>query len=155
MKLISSKFKHYESIPLNYTGEGEDISPPLSWEDVPKGVKSFALICEDPDAPHGTWDHWVLYNIPSSERRMEEGLTLFPAGTLRGKNSWGKLGYGGPYPPSGKHRYFFTLYALDAQLSLEEGASKSDLLKSMEGHILEDATLMGFYERQGEWGVES
>lgn len=149
MRLISSAFGNYDQIPVKYTGEGDDVSPPLRWQDVPTGVRSFALICEDPDAPHATWDHWIIYNIPSSMSVLAEGLREeLPQGAQSCLNSWGKPGYGGPNPPSGNHRYFFTLYALDTVLLLPEGATKANLLNIMRGHTLAEATLVGCYERQ-------
>ncbi|HUX79975.1 MAG TPA: YbhB/YbcL family Raf kinase inhibitor-like protein [Alphaproteobacteria bacterium] len=148
MKLVSSAFGNFEPIPIKYTGEGEDLSPPLRWQDVPEGTRSLALICDDPDAPHGTWDHWVLYNIPPAIGVLGEGTVTPPHGIQSGTNSWGKTGYGGPLPPSGQHRYFFTLYALDTVLQLPEELTKGNLLQAMQGHILAEASLVGVYERQ-------
>ncbi len=110
MQITSSAFKDREAIPMNYTADGEDISPPLSIRDVPEGTKSLALIVDDPDAPMGTWDHWIVFNIPSDTREIAEGSA--PEG-IRGMNDFGKLEYGGPAPPSGTHRYKFKIYALD------------------------------------------
>ncbi len=146
MKLISAAFEHFDSIPIKYTGEGEDISPPLTWQDIPEGTRSFALICEDPDAPHGTWDHWILYNIPPSMKDLAEDLKELPEGIQSCLNSWKKTGYGGPHPPSGIHRYFFTLYALDTLFDLPDGAIKANLINGMRGHILAEATIMGTYQ---------
>jgi Raf kinase inhibitor-like YbhB/YbcL family protein len=148
MKLLSSAFGNFDSIPVKHTGEGEDISPPLRWQGVPDGTRSLALICEDPDAPHGTWDHWVLYNIPPSISVLAEGLKQLPHGIQSCRNSWGKTGYGGPNPPSGNHRYFFTLYALDTVLQLPEGATKANLINAMRGHTLAEAGLVGTYQRR-------
>lgn len=137
-------------IPRVYTCDGEDRSVPLAWTEPPAGTQSFALIADDPDAPAGTWVHWVLYNIPAHTRALLEGLgplASLPDGSLHGKNSWRKLGYGGPCPPRGTHRYFFKLYALDIQLALQPGATKDDVLKAMEGHILAQTELMGTYKR--------
>jgi hypothetical protein len=117
---------------------------------VPEGTRSFALIADDPDAPVGTWVHWVLYNIPSSARTLIESIPAdakLADGSINGKNSWGKPGYGGPCPPSGTHRYFFKLYALDTVLNLGSGATKEQLLNAMQGHILGQAELMGKYKR--------
>jgi hypothetical protein len=148
MKLLSSAFNNFESIPVLYTAEGEDISPPLRWQEFPDDTRSFALICDDPDAPMGTWDHWILYNIPPSINVLPEGLVNLPHGIRTGLNSWKKTGYGGPNPPSGSHRYFFVLYALDTILQLPEDITKADLLKEMQGHILAEATLVGVYQLQ-------
>ncbi len=147
MKIVSSAFGNFEDVPIKYTGEGEDISPPLRWQDIPEGTRSLALICEDPDAPHGTWDHWLLYNIPPSISVLAEGIKQLPHGIQSCPNSWGKTGYGGPNPPRGRHRYFFTLYALDTVLQLPENATKSNLLNAMCSHILAEASLVGTYER--------
>jgi Raf kinase inhibitor-like YbhB/YbcL family protein len=146
MKLISSAFGNFEPIPVKYTGEGEDLSPPLRWQDVPDGTRSLALICDDPDAPHNTWDHWILYNIPPTIGVLAEGTQELPYDIRSCKNSWGKTGYGGPLPPSGKHRYFFTLYALDTVLQFPEDATKENLLQAMQNHILAEASLVGVYE---------
>jgi len=150
MTLNSTAFTQGNSIPARYTCTSEDISPPLSWDAPPAGTQSLALIMDDPDAPAGTWVHWVIYNIPASARGLTENIrpdAQLTDGSLQGKNSWGKLGYGGPCPPSGTHRYFFKLYALDTVLELKSGASKSALLAAMEGHILSYAELMGTYHK--------
>jgi Raf kinase inhibitor-like YbhB/YbcL family protein len=148
--LKSHGFKAQGAIPSKYTCDGKDISPPLSWTGVPHGAKSFALICDDPDAPLKTWVHWVYFDIPPSENNLPEGISPdenpAPGGT-HGMNSFGKLGYGGPCPPSGTHRYFFKLYALDTALGLDPGISKKELLKAMEGHILGQTELMGTYKK--------
>lgn len=149
MKLLSSAFGNFEDIPLKYTGDGEDLSPPLRWQAIPEGTRSLALICEDPDAPHGTWDHWILYNIPPNISVLAEGLEKLPHGIQSCLNSWGNLGYGGPKPPSGKHRYFFTLYALDTVLQLPQRANKIDLIKAMRSHTLGEVTLVGCYQSKG------
>jgi hypothetical protein len=128
-----------------FTCDGQDISPALSWDSLPAGTKSLALIMDDPDAPIGTWVHWVLYNLPSDQSGLSEGVNRIG---IDGKNSWGKTGYGGPCPPKGKsHRYFFKLYALDTALSLPTGASKAEVEKAMQGHILGQGQLMGRYAR--------
>lgn len=148
LKLQSSVFSDQETIPEKYTGDGENISPPLSWSNVPEGTKEFALIVDDPDAPRpNPWVHWVVYNIPGSEVSIPEGG--LPSGAKEGQNTFGNTNYGGPAPPKGhgKHRYFFKLYALDTSLDLAPGASKDVLLQAMEGHILADAQLVGLYER--------
>ena len=150
MTLTSLAFTQGNPIPARYTCTSEDISPPLSWDMPPSGTQSLALIMDDPDAPGGTWVHWVIYNIPTSTRSLRENVpydTKPTDGSLQGKNSWGKLGYGGPCPPSGTHRYFFKLYALDTVLELKSGANKSVLLTAMEDHILGYAELMGTYKK--------
>lgn len=135
-------------IPEKYTCDGNDRSPPLVWKDAPSNTKSFVLIMEDPDAPAGTWDHWLLFNIPTQISQLEEDLRELPAGALQGKNSWSTLKYGGPCPPDREHRYFFKLYALDKTLSLSAGSSKAEIEKAMQGHILGTAELIGKYERK-------
>mgnify|MGYP000847456987 FL=1 len=148
LTLSSNAFAAGQSIPSKYSCLGRDISPDLSWTDAPANTRSFALIVDDPDAPMGTWVHWVLFNLPASARSLPEnaGLSL-PAGSLQGKNSSGDARYMGPCPPSGTHRYFFKLYALDTLLDLSKGASKADLLKAMEGHILAQGELMGTFSK--------
>lgn len=151
MTLTSSAFTHGAMIPKDYTCDGKDISPPLSWSDPPEKTQSFALIMDDPDAPMGTWVHWVIYNIPATARGLPEGVPKdadLPDGSRQGRNSWRRIGYGGPCPPSGTHRYFFKLYALDTVLTLASGATKDELLKAMEGHILAQAEFMGRYSRR-------
>ncbi|MGC8855881.1 MAG: YbhB/YbcL family Raf kinase inhibitor-like protein [Anaerolineae bacterium] len=150
MTLSSPAFGAGQPIPVTYSCRGRDISPALEWGDPPASTQSFALIMDDPDAPVGTWDHWVLYNIPASVRRLPEAIPAeasLPDGSLHGKNSWGRLGYGGPCPPSGTHRYFFRLYALDTTLPLSSGASKKQVLEAMKGHILAQAELMGTFSK--------
>jgi len=144
MKLTSSAFEHNGKIPSEYTCDGEGMSPELDIDDVPSDAKSLVLINDDPDAPGGTWDHWIVFNIPTTAK-INKGQE--PEG-VGGKNSWGKIGYGGPCPPDREHRYFFKLYALDTLLELHEGSGKVDIEKAMEGHILERAELIGLYERQ-------
>ncbi|HOO40687.1 MAG TPA: YbhB/YbcL family Raf kinase inhibitor-like protein [Syntrophales bacterium] len=151
MKIESPQINDGAMIPSKYTCDGKDISPPLAWKDVPDGTKSFALISDDPDAPMGTWVHWVIYNIPPDVTELEENIPRekeFKNGIVQGTNSWPKIGYGGPCPPSGTHRYYFKLYALDTMLSLKPGADKAQLFKAMAGHILAEAQLMGKYKRQ-------
>ncbi len=155
MTLKSPAFGPNETIPRKYTGDGEDASPPLSWSGAPAGAKQLVLIVDDPDAPTPSpWVHWVLYAIPADTTSLPEGITPSlrvsqPPGLLQGKNSWGKVGYGGPAPPRGhgRHRYFFKLYALNAPLSVEPGLSKEALLKAMSGHVLAEGELIGTYER--------
>ncbi|MBU4226288.1 MAG: YbhB/YbcL family Raf kinase inhibitor-like protein [Chloroflexi bacterium] len=150
MKLTSTAFTQGNPIPAQYTCTDRDISPPLVWGELPAGTQSLALIMDDPDAPAGTWVHWVIYNIPASTGGLPENVppdAKLADGSMQGKNSWGKPGYGGPCPPSGTHRYFFKLYALDAVLTLASGATKAELLTAMEGHILGYAELMGTYHK--------
>lgn len=146
LRLSSSAFTHGQTIPKRYTCDGQDLIPPLQWEGAPAGTQSFVLIMDDPDAPMGTWDHWVVYDIPATVSAIEEGTP--PPGKV-GRNSWGRTDYGGPCPPPGPaHRYFFRLYALDVpSLGLPQGASKDQVLKAMQGHILAQAELMGMYRR--------
>src|SRR6266540_1402431 len=124
--LTSTAFTDGAAIPVKYTCDGADVSPPLAWSGAPAGTKSFALICDDPDAPRGTWVHWVLFNLPAQEKELAEGTPTsarLPNSARQGKNDFGNIGYGGPAPPKGKpHRYFFKLYALDQTLDLPEGA---------------------------------
>lgn len=151
MKLESSAFSANSMIPSRYTCDGVDSSPPLSWDEPPAETHSLALICDDPDAPMGTWVHWVLYDIPPTTRQLPEQVPaqaqVAGAGN-QGRNDFGKLGYGGPCPPGGTHRYFFKLYALDQMLNLKAGATKAEVEKAMQGHILENAELVGRYTRQ-------
>ena len=144
IEIKSDAFVSGQSIPAKYTCTGTNISPALTWSDPPAATKSFALIMDDPDAP-GTWVHWVLYNIPSDVRSLQE--TADTSGMSVGKNSSGNLHYDGPCPPSGMHRYFFKLYALDSTLSLSPGATKEQLLNSMKGHILAQGELMGTFSK--------
>ncbi|MGD2095366.1 MAG: YbhB/YbcL family Raf kinase inhibitor-like protein [Phycisphaerales bacterium] len=151
IKITSSAFQKDGMIPSKYTCDGADISPPLQWDAVPEGTKSIALINDDPDAPMGTWVHWVLYNLPADTKELAENIPpeeTLPNGAKQGITDFGRIGYGGPCPPGGTHRYFFKIYALDTQLALEAGASKSQLLKAMKGHILVQGELMGKYKRQ-------
>ena len=150
-ELTSAAFSPGEPIPEQYTCDGDDISPPLQWSEPPPGTQSCALIADDPDAPAGTWVHWVLYNLPGQARSLPQALSADPElsdGSRNGSNSWQRLGYGGPCPPSGTHRYFFKLYALDATLDLAAGETKESLLAAMEGHILAQTELMGTYTRE-------
>lgn len=150
LQLTSTAFNNGDMIPRKYSCDGEDISPPLQWSNPPKGTQSYALICDDPDAPVGTWDHWIIFNIQGTTSALSRAIPpepYLPDGSTHGENGWGRLGYGGPCPPSGTHRYFFRLYALDTMLDLQAGASKTQLLKAMERHILAQAELMGKYKR--------
>jgi Raf kinase inhibitor-like YbhB/YbcL family protein len=150
MKLTSSGFNEGQPIPRQYTCDGMNVSPPLEWSGTPSSAKTIALIADDPDAPSGTWVHWVLYNLPADKIGLVENIPpteKMPGGGLQSKNDFGKFGYGGPCPPSGTHRYFFKLYALDSELSLKSGVTKTELLKAMEGHIVAQGQLMGTYSR--------
>ncbi len=145
MILQSSAFADGSPIPKKHTADGADVSPPLSWSDVPAGTQAFALICDDPDAPRATWVHWVLFNLAADTTSLPEGVTGVGAD---GGNDFGKVGYGGPSPPRGKpHRYYFKLYALDAPLPLAEGATKAQVEQAMKGHVLGQAQWMGTYQR--------
>jgi len=145
--VTSTAFGEGGMIPKKYTCDDKDVSPQLAWTNIPAGAKSIALICDDPDAPVGTWVHWVVFNIPASVTGLPEGVKALPGGALQGVNDFRKLDYGGPCPPGGTHRYFFKVYALDTMLTLKERASKTELLKAMEGHILGQGQLMGRYRR--------
>lgn len=150
MTITSSVFEEGGMIPVKYSCDGDDLSPPLSWSDVPETTKSFALISDDPDAPVGTWVHWVIYNIPGSSSGLNEGIPTDKAlsdGSIQGSNSWKKVGYGGPCPPGGTHRYYFKLYALDTELDLGPGASKKELERAMKGHVVAEDQLMGRFSR--------
>jgi len=150
MELYCLSFAHNEMIPTKYTCDGEGISPPLKWEGVPPETKSFALIMDDPDAPSGDFVHWVIFSIPAESDFLEEDIETageLPSGMKQGKNSGGRLGYTPPCPPSGTHRYFFKLYALNAEIKLKAGISKQDLLNAMQGHILDSAEMIGRYQR--------
>ena len=151
LDLTSSAFKDGETIPSKYTCDGSDASPPLEWSSVPEGTKTLALICDDPDAPVGTWVHWVLYNIPADATSLPEGVPMdevVESGAFQGKNDFKRTGYGGPCPPPGKpHRYFFKLYALKTELDLKPGAKKKDVEKAMKGRVLAEGQLVGMYKR--------
>ena len=147
MKLTSTAFANNGDIPSEYTCDGNDISPELIISDVPSNAKSLILVMDDPDAPVGTWDHWVVFNIPAATKEIQKGTE--PKG-IGGRNSWGRTGYGGPCPPSGTHRYFFKLYALDSTLNLPEGTAKKDLEKAMQEHIVAKTELMGTYKREAK-----
>ena len=155
LKLISSAFSTGGNIPVEHTCEGADLSPPLSWSGIPAGTKSLALIVDDPDAPDPaaprmTWVHWLLYNLPPAAAGLPEGVVpaALPAGTREGLNDWKRTGYGGPCPPIGRHRYFHKLYALDTLLPDLERPSKVRLEKAMQGHVLAQAELIGFYQKK-------
>jgi Raf kinase inhibitor-like YbhB/YbcL family protein len=151
IQLASAAFAYGRPIPVKYTGDGPDISPPLAWTNAPAGTKSFTLIADDPDAPAGTWTHWVIYDLPPGTAALAEDtpkLDFLPNGAKQGLNDFKRTGYNGPAPPPGKpHRYFFKLYALDAVLDLKSGATTADLLKAMAGHVLGEGRLMGTFQR--------
>jgi Raf kinase inhibitor-like YbhB/YbcL family protein len=151
-QLQSSAIKAGAEIPRKFTCQGDDASPALSWNGAPAAVESFALIADDPDAPVGTWVHWVLYDLPATATQLAENVPKtekLSSGGTQGRNDFKKLGYGGPCPPPGKpHRYFFKLYALDTVLNLKPGASKAEVESAMKGHVLAQAELMGTYKRQ-------
>lgn len=150
MEITSSAFENGGMIPDKYSCDGRNIAPPLEWTNPPEDTKSFVLICDDPDAPMGTWVHWVVYDIPASISKLQEGTppekTLTNSGK-QGTNDFHKIGYGGPCPPSGIHRYFFKLYAVDMFTDLEPGATKAQILRTIKGHILGEAQTMGKYSR--------
>ncbi|MFP4467278.1 MAG: YbhB/YbcL family Raf kinase inhibitor-like protein [Candidatus Goldiibacteriota bacterium] len=149
MKVTSSAFENEKRIPEIYTCKGRDISPGISWEGVSETAKSLVLICDDPDAPAGTWVHWVLYNIPAGLKGLPENASdefYEDNGILSGRNSWGKTGYGGPCPPSGVHRYYFKLYAIDKKLDFKDTTpAKEDILEAIKAHIVDEAGIMGTF----------
>jgi len=149
--ISSDAFKPGGRIPRDNTCDGKDASPALTWEGTPPGAQAFALICDDPDAPAGTWVHWVIFNIPSSAKGLAQGVhgvQVLPDGSAQGRNDFGKVGWGGPCPPRGKpHRYFFKLYALKEMVHLAPGASKKDLLKAIAGKVVGEAEIIGTYGR--------
>jgi len=151
LALSSTAFKEGEQIPVKYTCDGQDISPPLDWSGPPSGTQALVLIVDDPDAPAGVFTHWILFNIRADTHRLPEGIPaqqLLEKGALPGKNGFGEIGYGGPCPPAGRaHRYRFTIYALDKPLDLKSGAAKKQVLNAMEGHILAQGQLTGKYQR--------
>ena len=151
LDLRSAAFEEGGAIPVRYTCDGEDISPPLSWSSVPDETRSLALIADDPDAPGETFVHWVVYNLPPDTRRLPEDVPkreILPSGAAQGVNGAGSVGYMGPCPPSGTHRYFFKVYALETELDLGGSATKEDLVSAMEGHILAEGRLVGTYRRR-------
>lgn len=154
ISMTSTAFEAQKPIPKKYTGEGQDLSPPLAWAQLPQGTKELALICDDPDAPMGTWVHWVIYKIPADAAGLPEGLPRdkslkTPAGAAQGVNSFGNLGYGGPMPPKGHgtHHYHFKLYALDKPVSAPPGVDKKTLLAEIREHVLAQGELVGTYQR--------
>jgi len=154
LKVTSSAFQQGGAIPARYTCEGQDLSPPLAWSGMPGNAKTIAVIVDDPDAPdpakpQRVYVHWVVYNIPAATTSLAENAskTGMPKGALQGKNDWGKAAYGGPCPPIGRHRYYFKLYALDTELTGLKDASKADLERAMNGHVLDTGELMGTYQK--------
>jgi hypothetical protein len=150
MQVSSPAFADGERIPDNHTADGTDRSPELRWGGIPPNAQTFALICEDPDAPRGTWTHWVLFNIPADKTTYAEGVPAekeLPGGARQGKNDFGKIGYGGPCPPRGTHRYVFRIFALDVRLDLDPGFSRAQLVDGLKGHIMADGRLTGRYAR--------
>jgi Raf kinase inhibitor-like YbhB/YbcL family protein len=146
----SSAFEERGAMPARYTCDDLDISPPLSWSSVPNGTRSLALIVDDPDAPRGAFVHWVIYNLPPDTRRLPEDIPnqrMLPSGALQGMNGAGSIGYTGPCPPNGTHRYFFKVYALDTELDLGAGTMKVEVVSAMEGHVLAEGRLLGTYQR--------
>jgi hypothetical protein len=151
MELKSTAFEAGNMIPSKYTCDGQDLSPPLAWSNVPPKTRILALIADDPDAPRGTWVHWVMWNIPADARSLDENVPKrdsLPNGAKQGTTDFKRVGYGGPCPPSGTHRYFFKLYALDTTLNLPASTTKRDLEQAMKGHIVQQAELMGTYQRK-------
>jgi Raf kinase inhibitor-like YbhB/YbcL family protein len=153
MKLSSPSFEAGKPIPAKFTGEGADVSPALKWEGAPAGTKSFALVCDDPDAPADTWVHWVIWNIPATATELPENAEkkeTVLGGARQGMNTWPRLGYNGPMPPRGHgpHHYHFKLYALSAELSLPAKTTRKQLEEAMKGHVLAQAELVGTYERK-------
>lgn len=149
-QITTTAFRDGGSIPKKFTCDGPDVSPALAWSDPPPGTKSLAIIVDDPDAPGGTWVHWVLYDLPADTRKLPEGVEKdreLKNGALQGRNDFGKIGYNGPCPPRGsEHRYFFKIYALDSKCGLKAGAAKSDLERAMNRHVLAQAQFIGKYQ---------
>ncbi|HTX19767.1 MAG TPA: YbhB/YbcL family Raf kinase inhibitor-like protein [Bacteroidota bacterium] len=150
IKVTSPAFKEGEFIPKKFTCDGENVSPAVEWSGVPATAKVIVLICDDPDAPRGTWVHWVLFNVPASTKGLAENFSHksnLPDGSRQGINDSHEIGYDGPCPPGGVHRYYFKVYALDKAVNLESGATKAQLLRAMEGHVVAEGVLMGRYKR--------
>ena len=146
LHISSPAFEHNGKIPVAYTCDGHDRNPPLIIKNIPQGTKSLVLIVDDPDAPMGTWVHWVLWNIAPQTQEIKENSV--PAGAVQGMNDFRKHDYGGPCPPSGTHRYFFKLYALNSSLDLSQGSKKTDVEKAMKGHVIAESHIIGLYKRQ-------
>ena len=152
LELTSPAFAEGQAIPVKHTCDGSDVSPALEWAGAPPGTRSYALIADDPDAPMGTWVHWVLYGLPGTTTSLPENVVaseMLSGGARQGLTDFRRVGYGGPCPPPGKpHRYFFKLYALDTELALKPRATKAELVSAMTGHVLAEGTLMGTYGRR-------
>jgi Raf kinase inhibitor-like YbhB/YbcL family protein len=151
IQVRSSAFKEGGMIPKHYTSDGQNISPPLEWGAVPGGTESLALVVDDPDAPTGTWVHWVLFNLPADIKKLPENVSpekVLPNGAKQGINDFQQIGYGGPCPPKGTHRYYFKLYALETSLDIEPGITKADLMEAIEEYVLAVGTLIGKYQRK-------
>jgi len=146
MKILSPAFQNNQTIPTIYTCDGENFNPPLVFQQIPEGIQSLVLIVDDPDAPTGTWTHWIIFNISPNTAKINENSV--PEGALQGKNDFGNTEYGGPCPPVGAHRYFFKLFALDTTINLKEGAIRKDIEKEMENHILAEEQLVGTYQSE-------
>lgn len=150
-ELKTAAFSDGSEIPKKYTCDGADISPTLNWKDAPAGTKSFAFIADDPDAPAGTWTHWIIWNIPATATALPEGVAKVEElsdGARQGRNDFHRIGYGGPCPPPGKpHRYFFKLFALDTALDIQPGAGRKELERAIKGHVLSQTELKGKYGR--------
>lgn len=150
LTVLSAAFVMGAAIPPEYTCMGENISPPLSWTELPKATRSIVVLCDDPDAPAGDWVHWVLFNLPPDTRELKEGVPRdpeLPNGAIQGTTDFGRPGYDGPCPPSGTHHYMFKVYAMDTKLALDSRAEKSDVEKAMQDHILAQGKLMGTFQR--------
>lgn len=152
IQITSDAFTEGNSIPVEYTCDGSDISPALTWQGLPANTKSLALICDDPDAPSGTFVHWVVYGIPAGESQFPKSVPAsptMPSGVKQGKNGFGTIGYRGPCPPrGGPHRYFFRIYALDTSIDEPAGAGRSEIDRAMKGHVIGEGHLMGTYKRK-------
>ncbi len=149
--LKSSSFNNGEMMPSRHAYDKENISPGLSWENIPANASSIAIICDDPDAPVGNWVHWIIFNIPPTKKELEEDIPKvpeLPGGSRQGRNDYGKIGYGGPCPPYGTHRYIFKIFALDAKLDLKAGCSRGEIMNAMKNHILDKGELTGLYSRK-------
>jgi hypothetical protein len=150
MQITSPAFQDHKSIDPKYTCDGQDISPPLEFSGVPEDAVGLVLVCDDPDAPAGIWVHWVVFDMPADAEGLPENTPAdgtLSNGSVQGTNSFGNIGYGGPCPPGGEHRYIFKLFAIDTKLALEPGAKKADVVAAMQGHILAEAQLTGLYAR--------
>lgn len=150
IEVRSSAFREGDRIPSDFACDGANMSPPIAWSGVPSDAQSLALIADDPDAPAGDWVHWLIYDLPASLTELPAGIPeggILSGGGLQGRTDFGALGYGGPCPPRGMHRYFFKIYALDRVLQLKPGVTKKELFKAMQGHVLAEGQLIGTYER--------